>query len=391
MPKSMKKCVQPFLASVFVVALLLVQVSPASAAGFKDVPTTHWANKEISYLISHSVIKGYQDKTFRPNHQVTNAQVAIMMARALKLNLNGRPNPGFKDIPTTYHAYKEIAAVVEQGIFPKGSYFYPDSPISRESMARALANGFKLGGQHHMNFLDVQPNYWAYTYVTKVAANKITTGYVDSTFRPKERVTRAQFSAFMARALNPHYRQQTTVTRNVAWGMNKQWVKSVENGYSKFIGETADLLIFQTRKFDINVYIGYLFENGGVSGILVDYAPEDTRYYGDEEKQQIFDGLVEFTSLELGLPINYLEDYEEYAALWEKDHYQVAAAVRDDDEYNTNASVLYFNDETNLYQAKKVEQTSFKNVRNHYEAAEERNADISSTRKQTQLLRLLEQ
>ncbi len=387
----MKKCTQLLLASIVSVALVFSQISPASAASFKDVPTTHWANKEMTYLVSQGVIKGYSDKTFRPNHSVTNAQVAVMMARALKLNLNGRANPGFKDIPTTHHAYKEIAAVVEQGIFPKGSYFNPNSPVSRESMARALANGFKLSGQHHMNFLDVQPTYWAYPYVTKVAANKITTGYVDSTFRPKERVTRAQFSAFMARALNPHYRQQTTVTRNVAWGMNKQWVKNVENGYSKLIGETADTLVFKSRKFDIDVYILYMFERGSVSSIIVDYAPEDTYYYEDWQKQDIFDGLIGMTALELGFPDDYVENYDEYAAFWDKGHYHAMVFVADYQGMDTKASVGYFKPETSTYEAKKIESKSQRVLREVYGEVEKKETEEKEDKKQVQLLRLLEE
>lgn len=193
----------------FILALMLSisSVSVTSAAtSFKDVPSNHWAKKEIDYLVGKGVIKGYNDGTFKPNNNVTNAQVATMLVRALKLNIDGRPNPNFTDVFSTNPAFKEIATAVDVGIFPKGKTFSPNSPISREAMARALVNAFKLQGTSNVYFSDVPTSYWAYQYITRLAANNITTGYSDGTFKPKNKVTRAQFAAFVARALNDSFR-----------------------------------------------------------------------------------------------------------------------------------------------------------------------------------------
>lgn len=193
-----------------VIATLLVSTlsfhHANAAAGFKDVPSDHWAKKEIDYLVNEGIINGYQDGSFKPNNYVTNAQVALMLVRALKLNTSGRPNVKLADVPSTHHAYKEIAAVIDEGIFPKGNMFNPNAPISREAMARALVNAFKLQGSSSVSFTDVPSSYWAYSYIVKLAANNITTGYNDGTFKPKNKVTRTQFSAFVARALNESFK-----------------------------------------------------------------------------------------------------------------------------------------------------------------------------------------
>lgn len=199
----MKKISLLVVTCMFLVGLMIPSFTHVqAAASFKDVPSSHWAKKEIDAMAARGIIAGYQDGTFKPNNEVTNAQVALMLVRALKLNTNNRPNPNLADVKPSYHAYKEIATVIDEGIFPKGKTFNPNAPITREAMARALVNAFKLQGNGGTYFTDVSPSYWAYPYIMKIAANDVTTGYSDGTFKPKNKVTRAQFSAFVARSLN---------------------------------------------------------------------------------------------------------------------------------------------------------------------------------------------
>ena len=50
------------------------------------------------------------------------------------------------------------------------------------------------------NFSDVPSSHWAYTEIHAAAADGITTGYSDGTFRPTASVTNAHFATFLARA-----------------------------------------------------------------------------------------------------------------------------------------------------------------------------------------------
>lgn len=51
-----------------------------------------------------------------------------------------------------------------------------------------------------MNFPDVQPNYWAYGYIKYLYCHGYVSGYSDGYFRPDNNITRAEFSAIVARA-----------------------------------------------------------------------------------------------------------------------------------------------------------------------------------------------
>ena len=64
------------LIALLAAALLCTAVG---AAGYSDLPDTHWANKQVAYL--QGEIKGYPDATFRPNNTVTRAEFLTMFAR----------------------------------------------------------------------------------------------------------------------------------------------------------------------------------------------------------------------------------------------------------------------------------------------------------------------
>lgn len=180
-------------------------VTVAKAALFKDIPNNYVYYKEIEYLTKNKIITGQADGTFRPNDKLTRAHAAVIISRALGLNTSNVKNPGLKDIPANHVYYKQIAAVVEAGIMSgKGdNTFDPNGTLTRAQMAKVVALAYKLNGTSSINFKDVPKNHWAYSYVQQLAANKITTGYKDNTYKPNESISRAHFGLFLYRAIQP--------------------------------------------------------------------------------------------------------------------------------------------------------------------------------------------
>lgn len=201
----MKHRVNRIMAVAILTGGLLFAGTGASAATFKDLNEGFWAKDEISYLVEHEIIKGYPDGTFNPSKTITKAQGATMLVRALKLNVTNNPDPGFSDVSKNHSAYKEIAAAVAAGIFEKGEKFNPNEEMTREAVAVAIAKAFKLQSSGQLKFTDVPATSSAYKAIASLAEHDITTGYVDGTFKPNEKVTRAQFSAFVARALSTDF------------------------------------------------------------------------------------------------------------------------------------------------------------------------------------------
>lgn len=201
----MKKLISLVL---FVLVLgLVAPVNDQAAGGFKDVSTGYTFYDEVLYLSGKGVISGFADGTFKPNLTVTRAQAAMMLGRAL--NLKGEPrNTKFKDVPAKVTGSGYIAAAVEKGIisgYADGTYRPYDS-VTRAQMAIFLNRAFTLTKGNENGFSDVSSNMAAYQSILNVSANGIASGYADGTYRPNLAVTRGQFSAFMARTLEPSFR-----------------------------------------------------------------------------------------------------------------------------------------------------------------------------------------
>ena len=146
-----------------------------------------------------------------------------MIGRALELNEEPR-NTKFSDVndQTTGSGY--IASAVEKGIitgFPDNTYRLRE-PVTRAQMAIFLDRAFELEDSNGANrFIDVSPGMKAYQAILNVNASGIAFGYEDGTYRPEVPVTRGQFAAFLARALEPSFRGTPTFTVESVSGWEK--------------------------------------------------------------------------------------------------------------------------------------------------------------------------
>jgi|GEM_PF-1875072 len=229
----MKKVVSLVLMVVFIVSQISFAKTVSANTVFKDVPSTFWAYKEINFLKDFNIINGYSDGTFRPNNSVTRAQAAIMLKRAFNLDTSSVKDPMFKDVKQDYHAYKEIAAVVEAGFIEKGEYFRPNDYLTRGEMAKILVRAFHLKGTYNKQIKDVSSELLP--YVSALAANGVTQIYEDHTFRPNGTIKRAHFAVFFSRVMNPSFRAEYSVLNlflpQLQFGMGISEVKKHMQGY----------------------------------------------------------------------------------------------------------------------------------------------------------------
>jgi hypothetical protein len=204
----LKKFSVVFLAFVMVLGL----ITPLAKANnsFKDVPAMYSFFEEIMYLSGRDVINGYNDGTFKPNQEVSRAAAAAMIGRAIGLDGEKKATT-FKDVGVSSFASGYIDSAVEEGIikgFTDGT-FRPNEIVTRGQMAIFLARAFELEDVGDTYFKDITSQMAAYSPILQILQAGITDGYNDGTFRPNLDVTRSQFSAFLARALNPEFRLDT--------------------------------------------------------------------------------------------------------------------------------------------------------------------------------------
>src|SRR3954462_585496 len=102
-----------WISLIFIMSLFFVGTSQkAEAKAFPDVPSTHWAAKEIYYLSDLGVLKGGTNGNFNKDASVTRAEAAAILVRAKKLPLTNVKNPGFNDVSVSDRFYREIAAAI---------------------------------------------------------------------------------------------------------------------------------------------------------------------------------------------------------------------------------------------------------------------------------------
>lgn len=174
--------------------------SSEAAASFYDVDTSHRAYKEITYLADGNIVNG-ANGYFMPTKEVTRAEAAAMLGRALNLNGTKRTT-SFKDVDSGSFASGYIQSAVDKNIISgyQDGTFRPNLPVKRGEMAILINRAFGYGGKD-----------------TVSAANALMTmgiaqGISPGSFGYELKIKRADFSVFLARAINYKFRTKTDVS-----------------------------------------------------------------------------------------------------------------------------------------------------------------------------------
>ena len=166
----------------------------------------HWARNWIEALYQAGLTSGYPDGTYRPENPVTRAEMAVFLLGGMGITppgING--SHPFTDV-SGHWAEKYIEELYDQGLtggYPDGT-FRPENRVTRAEMAVFLLNGMgvsapPMNGSHP--FSDIA-GHWAETFIEELYDQGITGGYPDGTYRPQNQVTRAEMAVFLVNAFN---------------------------------------------------------------------------------------------------------------------------------------------------------------------------------------------
>ncbi|NOU90718.1 hypothetical protein GC102_34065 [Paenibacillus sp. LMG 31460] len=179
---------------------------------FSDL-SGHWAKSDIMQMVSQRIVEGMDDDHFVPDDNVTRAQFATLIAKALKLKDAAVQNP-FADVSSGawYESTvkKAYAAGLLEGV--SDSEFAPERNITREEMtamlmrAKAYSKGVKaddltVGAVSKFNDENAISD-WAKKSVTYVIGSGLMNGRTEYAFSPQEQATRAESAVVMKRLLS---------------------------------------------------------------------------------------------------------------------------------------------------------------------------------------------
>jgi len=173
---------------------------------YKDVAGS-WGEPYVSTLASRGILGGFPDGTFHPNDNITRAQCAAIALKALSVPAYGGVS-SFNDVSPKYWASAAIGAVSNAGLvtgFPDGT-FKPEDRLTRAQalviLAKALGNGAGNASDVAL-YSDAQaiPG-WALPSVTRAASAHIIANFPDpSIIAPNALATRGEVAALMYQTL----------------------------------------------------------------------------------------------------------------------------------------------------------------------------------------------
>jgi len=184
-------------------------ITDISGIKFTDVNTDFWAYKAIMELVNRGIIKGYTDKTFKPDSVVTRSEFASMFTKALNLTASGNTQT-FADVSTTSWDYQAVeAAKYYMTGFRQSDgtiYFYGGNAAVREDMAVALVKALNINVES--NNAALQQLYTDYSSISANLRDYVYTAYKsglmigsNNKFNPQGNLTRAEAATLLQRAL----------------------------------------------------------------------------------------------------------------------------------------------------------------------------------------------
>ena len=164
-----------------------------------DVPTGLNGNDHYAYIV------GYPDKTVRPQNGITRAEVATIFFRLLTdetRNANSTKSNSYSDVAAGAWYNHAVSTLSAMGIVKGDSNgkFNPNASITRAEFAAIAARFDDKANTTAADFSDIA-SHWAKNEISAASNNGWITGYPDGTFRPDNKITRAEAMTLVNRVL----------------------------------------------------------------------------------------------------------------------------------------------------------------------------------------------
>lgn len=180
---------------------------------FKDVDK-HWAKDAVNEMGSRMVVGGVGNDIYAPDRDITRAEFAAIMVKALGLKPGTGNNP-FSDVKEGVWYVQYIETAYQYGIISGygNGKFGPQDTISREQAMTMIAKAMNITGLKVdvgsaeledllQGFVDSDKAVnWAKESITKCIKSGIVSGRSGNTIAPKANITRAEVAVIVKKLL----------------------------------------------------------------------------------------------------------------------------------------------------------------------------------------------
>ena len=186
-----------------------VSIKDSKGALTPYTPVT-FVNKKIPGLNKDdhfAYMQGYPEGTFYPGRNMTRAEAVVMFSRLLAeemdLDKDFRSNY-YPDVDLKTWYANQVCYMHQLGVladFCRGGKFRPNDQVTRAEFATLAAHFDNLVLSKPNTFTDVADDHWAVKYINSAAAKGWIVGDPGGTFRPEDKITRAEVVTLVNRIL----------------------------------------------------------------------------------------------------------------------------------------------------------------------------------------------
>ena len=151
-------------------------------------------------------VQGYPDNTVGPERNITRAEATVIFFRLLNDSVRAEyldAENAFPDVNMN-DWFNLGVSTMENGGFVSGyddGLFRPNANITRAELATIISNFDDLEPAAENKFADVE-GHWAEKYINSAAEKGWLSGYEDGLFRPNQYITRAETMSMINRVLD---------------------------------------------------------------------------------------------------------------------------------------------------------------------------------------------
>ena len=125
------------------VAMTLCASSAFATPVFSDLSENHWAYSQIMNLAENKVVVGYPDETYKPDAEITRAEFASMVVKALKQeNAEITETIDFSDVKQDNWAWESVQRAVRFDLIheTEDNLFRPDDKVTKADCLEIVIN-----------------------------------------------------------------------------------------------------------------------------------------------------------------------------------------------------------------------------------------------------------
>ena len=151
----------------------------ASGNKFTDVPADRWSAGAIEFMANKKVVNGYEDGSFKPANNLTRAEFAAMVARFADLT-DTAASRTFSDVDSSYWGFKSIMALNKAGYvngYEDGT-FRPEANVTRAEVMTVInkiigrsADASYVKSLDNNRFSDLNKDSWYYVDVIEATTD----------------------------------------------------------------------------------------------------------------------------------------------------------------------------------------------------------------------------